>query len=290
MKNRRVTFAAMAVLVVAVAVAGPSQAHEAPRLVEYLPGAAHVPGGAGAPRAEFSSLPSETLDALRDDPSAAELQVGMANPDAVRNARALSLALPGLANAGPARVVSFGALEISERSEHDYSVYGRDAAAQSEVSLVVMGQDVVGTVTHDGDTWDLRPLGGGLTAVYRRDPQPVPAEFGVWGVERASHPRAARAGQRAEARYRNRNRNRRRRRSVPARYRRVGRARGQWRRDRRAGRLHPDRAHPGREHRRAHSPVLRRHQPVLRQQSDPAARAAGPQLRGRLPGGGRRPS
>ena len=150
-------------------------------LVEYLPGAAHVPGGAGGARAEFSSLASETLDALRDDPSAAELQVGMANPDAVRSARALSLALPGLANAGPARVVSFGALEISERSEHDYSVYGRDAATQSEVSLVVMGQDVVGTVTHDGDTWDLRPLGGGLTAVYRRDHSRFPpgSECGV---------------------------------------------------------------------------------------------------------------
>ena len=169
MKKPGVTFAAVAMLVAAVALTGPSHAHEAPRLVEYLPEVAHAPSGAGGAKAEFSSLSSETLDALRDDPSAAELQVGMANPEAVRNARALSLALPKSANDGPARIVSFGALEISERSERDYSVYGRDAATRSEVSLVVMGEDVVGTVTHDGDTWDLRPLGGGLTAVYRRD-------------------------------------------------------------------------------------------------------------------------
>ena len=183
MKNRSVAFAAMAILVAAVAAAGPSHAHEAPRLVEYLPGPAQVPGGAKGARAEFSSLSSATLDALRDDPSAADLRVGMASPDAVRNARALSLALPNSASDGPAQVVSFGALEISERSEHDYSVYGRNAATRSEVSLVVMGEDVVGTVTHDGDIWDLRPLGGGLTAVYRRDHSRFPpgSECGVSG-------------------------------------------------------------------------------------------------------------
>ena len=192
MKNRSVPFAAMAMLVAAVAATGPSHAHEAPRLVEYLPGVAQVPGGAKGARVEFSSIPSETLDALRDDPSAAALRVGMANPDAVRNARALSLALPGLtSDDGPGQVVSFGALEISERSEHDYSVYGRDAATQSEVSLVVMGQDVVGTVTHGGDTWDLRPLGGGLTAVYRRDHSRFPpgSECGVSGGHLTPAPR-----------------------------------------------------------------------------------------------------
>ena len=48
---------------------------------------------------------------------------------------------------------------------------------------MVMGQDVVGTVTHDGDTYDLRPLGGGLTAVYRRDHSRFPpgSECGVTG-------------------------------------------------------------------------------------------------------------
>lgn len=181
MKNRSATLAAMGMLVAAATATGPSHAHEAPRLVEYLPGVAHAPGGAAGARAELSSLASETLDMLRDDPSAAGLQVGMANPDAVRDARALSLELPGLAGAGPAQVTSFGALEISERSEHDYSVYGRDAATQTEVSLVIMGQDVVGTVTHDDDTYDLRPLGGGLTAVYRRDHSRFPpgSECGV---------------------------------------------------------------------------------------------------------------
>ena len=186
MKERRLSFAAMAMIVATVAATGPSQAHEAPRLVEYLPGAAQIPGEAEGAKAEFSSLPSEareseTLEALRDDPSVAELQVGMANPEAVRNARALSLALPGSASAGPAEVISFGALEISERSERDYSVYGRNATSQSEVSLVVMDEDLVGTVTHDGETWDLRPLGGGLTAVYRRDHSRFPpnTECGV---------------------------------------------------------------------------------------------------------------
>lgn len=175
--------ALMAMVMLGATGTSPCAAHEAPRLVEYLPSVEQASRG-GETAAARAAVRSPTLDAIDDDPSAADLRVGIAFPDAVRSARALSLVLPGpTGDSGTGLVASFGNLEISERSEHDYSVYGRDAATHSEVSLVVMGQDVVGTVTHDGDTWDLRPLGGGLTAVYRRDHSRFPpgSECGVSG-------------------------------------------------------------------------------------------------------------
>ena len=169
----------------------PCAAHEAPRLVEYLPSVEQASSD-GETAAARAAVRSPTLDAINDDPSAADVRIGIAFPDAVLSARALSLVLPGpTGDSGTGLVASFGNLEVSEGSEHDYSVYGRDAATRSEVSLVVMGQDVVGTVTHDGDTYDLRPLGGGLTAVYRRDHSRFPpgSECGVSSVPPTPVPR-----------------------------------------------------------------------------------------------------
>ena len=168
MKPRLAAFAALVVL--GAAGSDPLAAHEAPQLVEYYSSAEHAPRSKGG-RADLFAVPSPTLNAIHEDPAAADLRVGMASPDEVLDARALALVLPGTGagDAGAERVASFGNLEIEQHAEHEYSIYARSASPPSEVSLVVMGQDVVGTITHGNDTFEVRPLGGGRTAVYRRD-------------------------------------------------------------------------------------------------------------------------
>ena len=158
----------MALVALGAAGSGPAVAHEAPRLVEYHSSAEHAQRSEGA-RADLFAVQSPTLKAIHEDPSAADLRVGMASPGAVLDARALSLVLPGAGDAGAELVASFGNLEIKRHAEHEYSIYGRNASPPSEVSLVVMGRDVVGTISHGNEAFDIRPLGGGRTAVYRRD-------------------------------------------------------------------------------------------------------------------------
>ena len=169
----------VALIVLGATGTGPCAAHEAPRLVEYFQGVEHVPNTGEATSAR-SAVESSTLDAIHDDPSAVDVQVGMAFPDAVRSARALSVELPGSSDAGLEVIASFGNLEIEQRAEDDYSVYGRNESPASEISLVVMGKDVVGTITYESEVYEVRPLGDGLTAVYRVDTSEWPGpECGV---------------------------------------------------------------------------------------------------------------
>ena len=173
----------MAIAVLAATGTSPSIAHEAPRLVEYFPSTKHAPTSAGDTASARSAVGSATLEVIHDDPSAVDVRVGKSFPDAVRSARALSLELPGSNGAGPESIASFGNLEIEQRTAHDYSVYGRSESPASEVSLVVLGQDVVGTITYESEVYEVRPLGGGLTAVYRRDTSQWPdSECGVTGL------------------------------------------------------------------------------------------------------------
>ena len=143
--------------------ASPATAHEPPRLVEYLSDSEWSADSLSADQAA-------TLESIRSDPAAIDVRIGQAYPDAVRSARALSLVVPASQVVGTASTVSFHDLEIELRSEQDYSLYARDDASGSEVSLVVLGTDVLG---HDFDTtpgvYKVHPLGGGLTAVYRYD-------------------------------------------------------------------------------------------------------------------------
>ena len=142
--------------------ASPATAHEPPRLVEYLSDSEWSADS-------LSTDQAATLESIRSDPAAIDVRIGQAYPDAVRSARALSLVVPASQDVGTAPTVSFHDLEIELRSEQDYSLYARDEASGSEVSLVVLGTDVLGTIRHDGDAYKVHPLGGGLTAVYRYD-------------------------------------------------------------------------------------------------------------------------
>ena len=151
-----------AFIVMFVSLASPVTAHESPRLVEYL-------SDSELSADSLSADQAATLELIRSDPAATGLRIGQAFPDAARNARALSLVVPAPPDGGMAATVSFHDLEIELRSEQDYSLHARNDASGSEVSLVVLGTDVLGTIRHDADIYKVHPLGGGLTAVYRYD-------------------------------------------------------------------------------------------------------------------------
>ena len=150
-----------------ILVAGPAEAHDPPLLVEYLPDAEFDAGD----RTEDQNA---TLDAIRRDPAAIDIRLGPANPDAVREALALSLVLPAPPGPDSETTLSFHGLHLEDRTEQDYSLYFRDDASGSEVTLIVLGRDVLGTVRHDGVLYKVHPLGDGLTAVYRYDTSRLP--------------------------------------------------------------------------------------------------------------------
>ena len=160
MKNSSV---ALVVIFISLAIAASmATAHDPPRLVEYLANSEWTTDSLSADQAA-------TLESIQSDPATTDLRIGQAFPNAVRNARALSIVVPAPQGVGTAVTVSFHDLEIDLRSEQDYSLYARDEASGSEVSLVVLGTDVLGTIRRDVDVYKVHPLGGGLTAVYRYD-------------------------------------------------------------------------------------------------------------------------
>ena len=143
----------------------------APMLVEYL-------AMAEVDASRLSTEQAATLETIHSDPAAIDIRVGPAYPEAVRNARALSLVLPAPSDADAGTTVSFDGLRLEHRAERDYSLYYRDETSGSEVALVVLGLDVLGTIRHDGEVYRVHPLGGGLTAVYRYDTSLLPLQGG----------------------------------------------------------------------------------------------------------------
>ena len=142
----------------------PAISHEPPSLVEYL-------SDAELAAAELTADQADRIASIEGDPAAVDIRVGQAYPNSVRSARALSLVLPGSGDDGASGTVSFHDLAVEPRSDRDYSLHARNEASGSgsEVSLVVLVPDVLGTVRSDADIYKVHPLGGGLTAVYRYD-------------------------------------------------------------------------------------------------------------------------
>ena len=119
--------------------------------------------------ADLTADQADRLESIEGDPLAIDIRVGQAYPNAVRSARALSLVLPGSRDDGASSTVSFHDLAVELRSDQDYSLHARNEASGSEVSLIVLVPDVLGTIRSDTDIYKVHPLGGGLTAVYRYD-------------------------------------------------------------------------------------------------------------------------
>ena len=164
---KRYGSACRGVVLLAAIVAGPALAHEAPRLLFDLP-------PAEAKSLRLANEGNPTLTTIKSDPAAADVRIGLAAPDAVRRARALSLDLPAPGKAHEVTTLTVYGLKLEARTEQDYSLHSYDEASGTEVSLVIMGPDVLGTIRHDGEVYRVRPLGSGLTAVYRYDTRRLP--------------------------------------------------------------------------------------------------------------------
>ena len=127
-----------------------------------------------------------TLKAIRSDPAASEIQIGRSAPAAVLRARALSFALPRAARvAKPAAdaTIIFANVSVEHNEDGLVSLYARDEQADSELSLVIDGADVLGSIWQGRDLYRMSPLGGGMTAVYRYDASRLREHSRSWDAE-----------------------------------------------------------------------------------------------------------
>ena len=127
-----------------------------------------------APASEppLSADAAATLEAVRSDPAASEVRIGYSDPAPVLSARAMSLALPSASGASAPSVdtdIVFTDIEVRYNEEGLTSLYAIDDATDTEVALVIQGSDVVGSIRRGGEVFNIRPLGDGMTAVYRFD-------------------------------------------------------------------------------------------------------------------------
>ncbi|MDE0331045.1 MAG: ankyrin repeat domain-containing protein [Nitrospinae bacterium] len=137
----------------------PITAQEKPSLFKYL-------SSAELKVFVFSTEQNATLKAIRADPAATNLRVGRASLDAVQEAQAMSILLPTPPGIEEELTASFDSLNFEQRTDRDYSLYAQGTTPETEVSLVVLGLDVSGTIKHNGNVYKVHPLGAGITAVY----------------------------------------------------------------------------------------------------------------------------
>ena len=125
-----------------------------------------------ADRPPLSASAAVVLGSIQSDPTASDIRIGHSNPDAVLAARALSLALPSAPDActdSAQGEIEFTDVEVTYNEENLVSVYARGDTADSEISLVIQGSDVLGSIRCGGDVYKIHPLGDGTTAVYEFD-------------------------------------------------------------------------------------------------------------------------
>ena len=158
LRRRAIRYSGSAVVAGVLAFAGlaPVGAQERPMLVEYLPVAAQSAD-------EVLGTEAHAIDEILSDSGVLALRIGHAAPEPVIHARALSIVLPGTDE-----TLTFDDLVV-EALDSGYALYSRDRQSTTSTTLVVMGEDVVGTIHHDGALYGVRPLGEGLTAVYLYD-------------------------------------------------------------------------------------------------------------------------
>ena len=139
---------------------------------------------ARADQALLSAEANATLETIRSDPAASDIRIGHSDPDPVIAARALSLALPSASDActnSKQGEVEFTDVEVTYNEEDLVSVYARDDATDSEVSLVIQGPDVLGSVRCGDEIYKITPLGDGMTAVYKFDTSRLRPHPPGWG-------------------------------------------------------------------------------------------------------------
>ena len=139
---------------------------------------------ASADQAPLSAQASATLETIQSDPAASGIRIGHSNTDPVLAARALSLALPSASDActnSEQGEVEFTDVEVTYNEEDLVSVYARDDSTDSEISLVIQGPDVLGSVRCGDEIYKIHPLGDGMTAVYEFDTSRLRPHPPGWG-------------------------------------------------------------------------------------------------------------
>ena len=76
----------------------------------------------------------------------------------------------------------FTGVDVAHHAEEMVSFHARNEAKDAEVSLVVQGADVLGSMHQGDDVWKVTPLGDGLTAVYRYDTSRLRRHPPNWGA------------------------------------------------------------------------------------------------------------
>ena len=135
---------------------------------------------AAARLADLTPDQATVLDSLRSNPRVSKLRLGMTPRAAladVLTARALSVHIPP----APA-ALSFTGVAVKHHGEGMVGLSARTSAQGSAIRLVVQGVDVLGSVEHEGETWRVTPLGGGVTAIYRYDIRGLRMDPPGWGM------------------------------------------------------------------------------------------------------------
>lgn len=127
-------------------------------------------------QADLSDAQREQLDVYKADPTAAEAWIIELRPEAIREADQTTIDLLDGDD------IQLSGMRIDRRStDDDYSLFGITDEPDTQVTLVVRGQDVVGTIRKGDRLYAVRPLSGGLSALILRDvdamPEDHPPEF-----------------------------------------------------------------------------------------------------------------
>ncbi len=125
----------------------------------------------------LSDTQSRYLQPLRDSPATTGLQLVRVNRDAL-SSDTVSIPLAG------GQTLTATVSSKTRRSDNDYS-WGGKLDGEGTATIVVMGDDVVGTIRSgaDGTTvYQIRPLGGGLHALVTLDTLKMPPEHPPGGL------------------------------------------------------------------------------------------------------------
>ena len=133
-----------------------------PLLSDYV----SIPGDVSA---DLSKAQRITLDAISNDPAAKNIMIGDASIDQLRTARSLSVQIPTPDEVNTTMDLSFDNIDVDSISNSNFEIFAHDKENQTEISLVIMGRDIFGTIRNLAALYKIHPLGDGLTAVYFYD-------------------------------------------------------------------------------------------------------------------------
>ena len=122
------------------------------------------------------------LDAVRSDPLASGLRVGMTSREVLAEVMSgHALSLPAVQADGGVKALAFRGAAVVPSGGGMISLRAEDRAADTDAAFVVDGLDVLGSFRSGRDTWYVRPLGEGRTAVYRYDTARLRQHPRGWG-------------------------------------------------------------------------------------------------------------